>query len=674
MIILLIFLSYWLGLSFHYYYLFSGIIVSVLFLFLLIKKKKRALILSLSIFLIGLIRPIISLDIDTKETTIIVYESKDNYILGFNGLEKFYIYKKNNDYNVGDVLNIKGQKKKLESNMIESSFDFKDYLEKKGCHYSFESTKVETRFDNPIPIKELKKSFLSHFDQSQLTKDMVKGILFSTLSDDNGDLDNIKALHLTRLLSTSGVYIALFYKLIVGIFSLFLKDKWARLIGIISIGVYNLFLFPKFLVLRFLTYTIFKYINDVFLKKRFDYLTIVSLTGLLFLFLDYNLTYQLSFILGYGFQLINYFIGITFARFKRLKRTLLRVVFLYMFLIPIELYYYHEISLITYLLSFIMTPIFMIYGVLSFISLLGIPLYSLIISFTIGIKNLSYYLSFIALPIYGPPFHQIILSIYYLLIVISLYYWDINYLFFIKLMHLFSVTFVIIQVLPINNLITEEVSFISVGQGDSTLIRKGNTTVLVDTGGLTYLDLAKESLIPFLKKKRIYNIDVVFTTHNDYDHIGALTSLKENFNVKKHIDSPDYFPVEIGGLKFINYNHYFKDNSDENDKSLVIGFNLLSKDFLLMGDASKSIEKEIMSDYTMIPCDILKVGHHGSNTSSSEKWIQYLSPKEAIISCGKNNKYGHPHKEVINYLDKYNVKIHRTDIEGTISYSGLITF
>ena len=81
--------------------------------------------------------------------------------------------------------------------------------------------------------------------------------------------------------------------------------------------------------------------------------------------------------------------------------------------------------------------------------------------------------------------------------------------------------------------------------------------------------------------------------------------------------------------------------------------------------------KEIMNDNEKIPCDILKLGHHGSDTSSSDKFIQYISPKEAIVSCGKNNKFGHPSKSVVDTLNKYRIPIRRTDLEGTITYKEL---
>ena len=83
------------------------------------------------------------------------------------------------------------------------------------------------------------------------------------------------------------------------------------------------------------------------------------------------------------------------------------------------------------------------------------------------------------------------------------------------------------------------------------------------------------------------------------------------------------------------------------------------------------VEKEIINHVNQIPCDILRVGHHGSNTSTSEAWIKYLKPKEAVISVGKNNKFGHPSKSVVDTLNKYRIPIRRTDLEGTITYKEL---
>ena len=127
---------------------------------------------------------------------------------------------------------------------------------------------------------------------------------------------------------------------------------------------------------------------------------------------------------------------------------------------------------------------------------------------------------------------------------------------------------------------------------------------------------------------------------------------------------------------FIAFDQLFNNNGgssggsgdDDNEKSLVIGFHLGNKDFLITGDASIQTEKYMMEEYNYIPCDILKVGHHGSKTSTSDKFIKWLKPEIGVISCGVNNRYGHPNKEVISILKSNNVKIRRTDLEGSVSF------
>ena len=222
--------------------------------------------------------------------------------------------------------------------------------------------------------------------------------------------------------------------------------------------------------------------------------------------------------------------------------------------------------------------------------------------------------------------------------------------------------------LPIRFWIKDYVTFINVGQGDSTLIKYKTSTILIDTGGLKYKDIATEVLVPYFKKKQIYQIDLLITTHDDFDHSGGVTSLAENFKVKRYEKDYLSFPLNVNGLTITNYNVYPELWNEENDSSLVLGFKINSYNYLVMGDATKEIEYEIMKHNDYVPCDILKVGHHGSKTSSSDEFIKYLHPTVAIISCGKNNSYGHPHSEVLAVLKKNKVIIRRTDLEGTITF------
>ncbi len=221
--------------------------------------------------------------------------------------------------------------------------------------------------------------------------------------------------------------------------------------------------------------------------------------------------------------------------------------------------------------------------------------------------------------------------------------------------------------LPGANLFSEGVYFLNVGQGDCIIIRDGLTAVMLDTGGVLSFDMAEEVLIPFLRKERIYKIDCLIASHNDFDHIGAKESLMENYKVLDFKSGADSFPLRVGDLYFENANVYSW--SEENDSSLVLSLSFMGKSWVFAGDASIATEKKILEDNPDLPCDVLKVGHHGSDTSSSEEWLDALNPKEAIISCGAKNKYGHPHEEVINRLKERDITIRRTDLEGTIRYA-----
>ena len=131
-------------------------------------------------------------------------------------------------------------------------------------------------------------------------------------------------------------------------------------------------------------------------------------------------------------------------------------------------------------------------------------------------------------------------------------------------------------------------------------------------------------------------------THQDYDHVGAFEILKSNFKVLNYNLNNNFTTLKVGEITFYNLNPSI-DNS-ENDDSLVLYFTVRNKSYLMMGDASKEVEKEIMKKYQDLDVDILKVGHHGSDTSTSEELLKMYNPQMGIISCGRNNYYNHQSK------------------------------
>lgn len=180
-----------------------------------------------------------------------------------------------------------------------------------------------------------------------------------------------------------------------------------------------------------------------------------------------------------------------------------------------------------------------------------------------------------------------------------------------------------------------EVTFINVGQGDAIFIRTPfhQQTILIDTGS----PYNYQSLKNFLKAKGVYQINRLLITHLDSDHSGNIDNLQRDFKVHSVVYD---FKIIEDNIHLININE--KKYNNENDNSQVILFNYSDLNFLLMGDASIQVEKDLMKKYNFHFVDILKIGHHGSHTSSDELFLKNINPTLSIYSSGKNNHYNHP--------------------------------
>lgn len=243
-----------------------------------------------------------------------------------------------------------------------------------------------------------------------------------------------------------------------------------------------------------------------------------------------------------------------------------------------------------------------------------------------------------------------------------------------------------------------KVTVIDVGQGDSILIQyidsEDKESMLIDAGDNSCGTLVRN----YLKKAEVESIDYVVCTHPDEDHIGGMASVIENVpinsqtiwmpNIKKDTKTYDnlireaernYINIsmpEIGKEYHIGKASFMvigplSNHKDDNSNSLVIKLWYGDISFLFTGDCEEEEEQEILSSSyaDILSSTVLKVGHHGSQTSSCEEFIKAVAPKYAIISCGKDNSYGHPHKEVLDRLIQNQCQIKRTDDNGTIVMS-----
>ena len=664
MIIFLIFLSFWLGLSLSRSYIVLSIVAIVFLLFVYKRFSRRPFYISLFVLLLGFGCSFIQISYSKDSYSGIVYYAKENYILLNSGGERLYVYAKNHDYDIGDFLTIEGNKEDFDFTKLESSFDFEEYLNKRGVFHSLKAKSIKVDFRNFIRLKSRREKLLKMFDKEQ--RSIVGSILFSE-GEESELTSTLRELHLARFLAASGIFVSAFYFVLTKLFFFIKKDKYAELISISLLVLYSVFTFPRFSVMKVMLLLIIKWINKYPLKEKFSYLSILGGVGIFCLLMNRYLAGQDSFILGFLIPIISYLTRYIGQR-KKITRRLYRYLIIYLFFLPFEINYYNKIVILSLPLQIISLPIFLAIGVISLLCFFYVPLYKvdtflifILEKYTLLIKPLSF-------GVYFPNLNDGLILAYYAIYFFFLYYASHDFIPLTRIFLIAQVSFLALIALPIENRITKEVNFINVGQGDCTLIRDHNKVALIDTGGLAYTDIANDVLVPYLKKKRIYKIDMVFITHYDYDHYGALKDLQKTYKVNQVYDYSSSFPVKMGDITFNNYNYYGQDRTEENDKSLVLGFNILNKDFLVMGDAPTYVEKEIIKNESSVPCDILRVGHHGSNTSTCEEWIKYVTPEEAVISVGKNNRFGHPNKEVINVLNKYKIKIRRTDIEGTIVY------
>lgn len=233
-----------------------------------------------------------------------------------------------------------------------------------------------------------------------------------------------------------------------------------------------------------------------------------------------------------------------------------------------------------------------------------------------------------------------------------------------------------------------EVHFIDVGQGDATLIKCGDSAMLIDTG-----ENDKGTLVQnYIRKQGVTSLDYLIVTHPDSDHSGGAdviitkydidTIIYPNYekdtktwrDVVKAMDYKRYKVTEpvvgdtykLGDAEFtiIAPNGSYGDECNNYSVGIILMHG--DKKFVFTGDAEEEAEGDIVKNKIDISADVLQVGHHGSKTSSTEEFIKEVSPEYAVISCGENNEYGHPHAATLNTLRANKVKLFRTDEQGSI--------
>ena len=577
---------------------------------------------------------------------------------------------------IGSKITIIGKMNKPNNNTIPNTFNYKKYLYNKKIYYTFRikdysyeksknifyviKNKMYERINTPNKVNEYLNLFIlgnkSYIDSDNYNMYLNNGVV--------------------HLFAISGMHVGVF---------IFLLDKiirWRKKKLFITslLWLYAFIVSFPISILRAIVFYTITYLLEL-LDIKLSSLKILFFTFLMLLLINpfniYDVGFQYSFITVFSiFYYANKLNGNYFIKLLKIS------IITFLYTLPITVNLNYEINLLSIFNNLLFIPLvsFIIYP-LSLITYL-IPSFSYL--YKIGIIVMEF-LNYI---IFKIDIFKIIIPKLSLLAIFIYYF----FLLFINNKKKSIGIFILLISLKIITKLDSNfyVYYLDVSQGDSSLLISPyqKDVTMIDTGGLSnnrfYIS---DNYIKFFKSIGITKIDNLLITHGDYDHMGEAINLVNNFKVEKVIfNCGEYNDLEKELIKVLdkkkikyyscikelnidkNKLHFLqtKEYDNENDNSSVIYTELSNYKFLFMGDAGVEVEENLLEKYNLQNIDVLKVGHHGSKTSSSKNFINEINPKYSIISVGKNNRYRHPNKEVLDNLD--NSKIYRTDIDGSIMF------
>ncbi len=596
-------------------------------------------------------------------------------------------YFKNDEYNffkekvnIGNSVIVKGKLVSPKNNTVPYLFNYKNYLYNKRVYYTLKIDSIKILNENSNPFIKLKNRVIKHVNSYKDSTYLYAFILGKTELISDEVLTSYRENGISHLFALSGLHVSIFSSILLFILK---KLRFKEILNYVIIFIFLLlFSFitgfsPSILRATLLFFLLG--INKVF-YLNIRTLDILYLVFIILVIINPFIIYNLSFILSFtaAFFLIfssdllkgkNYFVSL-------FKVSLLS----YFASLPLSIYYFGYTNLLGTILNLVFVPLvsFVVFP-LTFLTFIISKFYSILNITTNLLESLSLLFNKFKIIIYFPRMNLIFVFIYLSILMLYIKFKKKICLYLIIVLLIF---FKIRRYMDNNTYIY----YIDVGQGDSILVVTPhlNKTILIDTGGIVSFNenyksnIVKNKTIPFFRRIGINKVDYLFLTHGDYDHAGEANELLNNFCVKKvFINKGNINNIEkkINNKEVLTLKNFVIDNikvnslnnnvfNNENDDSTILLFNIYDYKFLFMGDASIKTEEYLLNNYILPNVDILKVGHHGSYTSTSTDFINVIKPKYSVISVGENNMYKHPNKSVLDILD--NTKLFRTDVDGTI--------
>ncbi|MBI9009800.1 MAG: DNA internalization-related competence protein ComEC/Rec2 [Tenericutes bacterium] len=664
-----------LGLFIFSYRSYIAIILLVVESAYLFKKSKNILIYALFLILILTIR--ISM-IDNRTVTLPlvgkvteVFES--SFYLEKDGLVLCYYEDAYTSLKPGMVIEVYGEVYQSNSYQVMNTFDYETYLLSKNIN-KVVFVNHQTIYSQNLSIYSIKYQITNYIDQNykEETASFLKLFVLGEkdeIYEENSEV--VSNLGISHLFAISGMHLAL----IIGLLMFFLKKFYLsketnRTIIIIFLILYNIVTGFKISIIRATLLIIGIYLKDYFniLLTKTDLLSFSFIVLLIYNpYYLYNVGFQLSYLIAFSVIMGSSL----FANDQSIKKLAKIAFFASVISLPITLSINHDFGLI-----FIFANVFFILFVtylflpLSFVVLLLAslePLYEMVINLYNSSINLFQRINILI----DFSFSQ---SIYIVL------YWFLIFIYIVStkekrkaLALLGIITIFLLNIfMPFKS--NTFVRFLDVSQGDAIHIHDNQCDMLIDTGDYDKYD----TLVSYFEAYNIKNIDILLITHYHSDHYGELNDLMKNFevdklylnsvNVKANFEATilqvgDSFSCGTSRFQVLSAN---TDSDNENNNSIVL-YGMIDKDkYLFTGDIESVIEEQLLESY-QFPVDVLKVPHHGSNTSSTLKFVEEANAALAIISVGADNDYGHPNAEVIDRYLNNNSFVLRTDESGTIT-------
>lgn len=628
------------------------------------------------------------------------------------------------------ILEVEGTLELPESNRNRHQFNYQEYLNRQGIHWVMKVNQIKNKvaqvsnwweFHTTITQFRIQAIQTLHDKLDQHALAYVVALVIGNSDFMEQDHKEIQQqLGIVPLFVISGLHINLlcqflYYILLrIGI----TKEK-SKILLLVFLLVYGQFVGFGVSVMRVVLMKFFGFVGEL-MNRRFATL------DYFFLALIVSLIHQPQLIVNIGFQL-SYGVTALFLLFESLIRPLTTLkknialsFFASVFSAPILAFHFFEIPIFSVVFNCLLLPLFewvlipicfvlFLVGLcFSTSSLLFIPILQLSSSLFHFLEDILVFFSNLPyLTFVSGRLSFFTIVIYFILFFVMLtYFFDVK-----KLMYSCSKIMICCMLILFgsiqmkNNRMSGEVMMIDVGQGDAILIRLPNHQgdFLIDTGGqITYekeawkvrsneQSLAKRTLIPYLKSEGITKLDAVFITHAHLDHFGALEELSDAIQIDEVVfpkgsDKNGAFSIVLKKLRqkgilltpilagatyekntfLASILFPFEVETGGNNDSLVLYTKLGTASWLFVGDLEKEGEAALLAKYPQLKVDILKIGHHGSKTSSSAEFIEQLKPADGLISCGKKNRFDHPHEITMKQLERNQVTVYRTDLQGAI--------